>query len=135
MKALLIFAFTVTLLAAATPLYARGDEIVRPIVEEVTGFNGCRTKVVRLKPATADMLRDYLSRSARWEKYSGRQRKFVATDPPLEVVKIILARDGEWRFRRREPIEIARHRLARQVEQERAVPNGPRQHVIDARSA
>jgi hypothetical protein len=88
------------LLAAATPLYARGDEIVRPIVEEVTGFNGCRTKVVRLKPATADMLRDYLSRSARWEKYSGRQRKFVATDPPLEVVKIILARDGEWRFRR-----------------------------------
>lgn len=88
------------LLAAATPLYARGDEIVRPIVEEVAAFKGRRTKVVRLKPATADMLRDHLSRSARWEKYSARQRKFVATDPPLEVAKIILARDGEWRFPR-----------------------------------
>ena len=88
------------LLAAATPLYARGGEIVRPIVEEVAAFKGRRTKVVRLKPATADMLRDLLCRAARCEKYSARQRKFVATDPPYEVAKIILARDGEWSFQR-----------------------------------
>jgi hypothetical protein len=88
------------LLAAATPLYARAGEIVRPIVEEVAAFKGRRTKVVRLKAASTEMLRDYLSRTARWERYSGRERKFIAIDPPHDVAKILLSRDGEWKFPR-----------------------------------
>jgi hypothetical protein len=86
------------LLAAGAPLYARAGEIVRPIVEDVAAFKGRRTKVVRLKPASADMLRDYLSRAATWERYSTKKRKFVVTDPPGDVARIILSRDGEWRF-------------------------------------
>lgn len=88
------------LLTAGAPLYARAGEIVRPIVEDVAAFKGRRTKVVRLKPATADMLRDYLSRAVRWERYSSRQRKFFQADPPGDVARIILARDGEWSFPR-----------------------------------
>ena len=86
--------------AAGVPFYARGGEIVRPIIEEVAAFRGRRTKVARLKIVTVDMMRDALSRSARFEKYDGRAKKIVATDPPNEIAKIILARDGDWRFPR-----------------------------------
>lgn len=88
------------LIAAGAPLYARGGEIVRPIVEEVAAFKGRRTKVARLKAVTVDMLRDQLSRVTTWEKYDGRPKKFVVTDPPVEVARTILARDGDWHFRR-----------------------------------
>jgi putative DNA primase/helicase len=88
------------LIQAAMPVYARGGEIMRPIVEDVAAFKGRRTKIVRLKAVTADMLRDFLCRAARWEKYVARSRKFVAVDPPHDVAKIILARDGDWSFPR-----------------------------------
>jgi putative DNA primase/helicase len=87
------------LIAARAPLYARGGEIVKPIVEEVAAFMGRRTKVARLKPVTVDMMRDQLSRAARFEKYNGRAKKMLAIDPPHDLAKIILARDGDWHFR------------------------------------
>jgi putative DNA primase/helicase len=87
------------LIAAAVPFYARGGQIVRPIIQEVTAFRGGKTKVTRLRPVTDDMMRDQLSRVARWERYDGRAKKLVATDPPKDVAKTILARDGDWRFR------------------------------------
>jgi putative DNA primase/helicase len=87
------------LIEAGAPFYARGGEIVRPIIEEVSAFHGRRTKVARLKPVSVDMMRDHLSRAARFQKYSARAKKMVTVDPPPDVAKIILARDGDWRFR------------------------------------
>ena len=46
------------------------------------------------------MMRDHLSRVAKFEKYNGRAQKMVAADPPHDVAKTILARDGVWKFRR-----------------------------------
>jgi hypothetical protein len=88
------------LINAKAPLYARGGEIVRPIVEEVAAFKGRKTKVARLKPVSTDSLRDYLSRVARWEKYDGRAKKDVQIDPPYDVASTILARDGDWKLPR-----------------------------------
>jgi hypothetical protein len=91
------------LIAASAPLYARDGEIVRPIVEEVAAFKGRRTKIARLKPVTIDMIRDHLSRAARWEKRDGRSKKMIRTDPPPDVAKIILARDGDAATGRQHP--------------------------------
>jgi putative DNA primase/helicase len=88
------------LIAAGVPFYARGGEIVRPIVDQVPTFRGGKTKVTRLRAITEDMMRDQLSRVARWERYDGRAKKLVATDPPKDVAKTILSRDGDWRLRR-----------------------------------
>ena len=87
------------LIAADTPFYTRGGEIVRPIVEEVAAFKGRRTKVARLKSVTVDMMRDYLSRAVRFERWDSRAKQMAAADPPPDLAKIILARDGDWRFR------------------------------------
>ena len=86
------------LIAATVPFYARGGEVVRPIVEDVTAFKKRKTAVARLKPVTVDTMRDYLSRTARFEKYDGRAKAMVAADPPHDLAKIVLARDGDWKF-------------------------------------
>lgn len=88
------------LIAAGVPFYAHADELQRPIIDEVEATRGRKAKIARFATVTPDMLRDHLSRSARWEKFNERKKAFVPTDPPRDVAAIILSRVGEWRFLR-----------------------------------
>jgi hypothetical protein len=88
-----------TLIAADAPFYVRAGELVRPIIEDVPASKGRRTKVARLKPVSVDMMRDRLSGVAKFEKYDKRTQKMVPADPPYDIAKTVLARDGEWNFR------------------------------------
>ncbi|MEO6153410.1 MAG: hypothetical protein ABIT09_06690 [Croceibacterium sp.] len=87
------------LLTANAPLFVRGG-LVRPIVDVMPAANGRRAKVARLAEVDGDCLIDHLSRSADWVKFNARKRATVSTDPPRNVAMTILARDGEWRFRK-----------------------------------
>jgi hypothetical protein len=87
------------LIAAGVPFYSRGGHIVRPIMEEVAAFKGRRTKIIRLKQVTRDVMRDHLSRVARWERFDLRTHKAVPANPPYDVADVILGRDGEWKLR------------------------------------
>jgi hypothetical protein len=86
------------LIAAGVPFYAHADELQKPIVDEVEATKGRKTKVARLASVGPDMLRDYLSRSVRWERYDERKKCLVPADPPRDVAAIILSREGEWQF-------------------------------------
>ena len=86
------------LIAAGAPFYVRNGEIVRPIIENVSALKGRRTKTVRLRAVTADMVRDYLSRAAKFEKYNARSKKFIEVDPPHDIANTLLGRDGNWNF-------------------------------------
>jgi putative DNA primase/helicase len=86
------------LVAAGVPFYTRGGQIVRPIIESVPSFHGCKTKVSRVKTVNVDALRDYLSRAVRFEKLDKHGKKPIAIDPPYEIAHTILARDGQWLF-------------------------------------
>jgi putative DNA primase/helicase len=93
------------LLAGKVPFFQRGGEVVTPVVEDVAAFRGRRTKVVRLKIVSADLMRSELSRIAKWVKFDKRVKGpdgslgcDVACDPPLEVARTIL--DKSERFRR-----------------------------------
>jgi putative DNA primase/helicase len=87
------------LIAADAPFYARGGEIVRPVVDEVVATKGRRTKVARLRAVTVEAMRDHLSHVAQFVKYSGRAKDMVPADPPHDIAKTVLARDGSWSFR------------------------------------
>ena len=87
------------LIKAGAPFYIRGG-LVRPIVDEVPASRGHKAKVARLKVVDRDALIDHMSRSAQWMKWNVRKNCLVPTDPPHPVASIILARDGEWQFRR-----------------------------------
>ena len=86
------------LLRAHAPFYAYGQEICRPVIDEVEATKGRTTKVARLATATPDMLRDHLCRVARWVKFDPRKGSLLPIDPPHDVAKIMLSRDGEWKF-------------------------------------
>lgn len=88
------------LIDAEAPLYVRGSEVVRPTVDEMPASHGRTTNVARLVPVEADSAVDYMSRSASWQKYDGRSKSWVLTDPPVKVARTILSRDGEWQFPR-----------------------------------
>jgi hypothetical protein len=61
------------LISANVPIYQRGGNLVRPIVETVDATRGRMTNVVRLKVLDATYLRDLLCRHARWTRYDGRR--------------------------------------------------------------
>jgi putative DNA primase/helicase len=87
------------LIDAGAPFYTRGAQIVRPILDEVEAAKGHKTTAARLTAVSADVMLDYLSRSARWERFDRRSAKYVPTDPPRSVAATILSRDGEWMLR------------------------------------
>src|SRR5690606_39221418 len=86
------------LLAFGAPLYVHGATISKPVVDEVEATRGRTTKVARLTTATADVLRDYMSRAARWRKWDKRMSRHVPSDPPRDIAMTLLSRDGEWRL-------------------------------------
>jgi putative DNA primase/helicase len=86
------------LLASGAPFYARSGDIVRPVIERVPAFHGRKTKMPRLKMVNVDNMRDHLSRAAQFEKWDKRASKHIAVDPPPDVARTLLARDGEWSF-------------------------------------
>lgn len=69
------------LIAGGAPFYVRAGAIVRPIVEEVDGAHGRRTKAARLTSVSSGALLDWLSRLSRWEKLDGRSKKVAAGEP------------------------------------------------------
>jgi putative DNA primase/helicase len=86
------------LINAGVDFYTRGGQVVRPIIDEVDASKGRKTNSARLIEVNPDTMVDYLSRCARWERYDKRSKKCDPVDPPSIVAKIILARDGEWKF-------------------------------------
>jgi hypothetical protein len=88
------------LIDAGVPFYAHGDELQRPVVDEVEATKGRKTMVARFTTVTQDMLRDFLARTARWERWNERRKAYTPTNPPREVAAVILSRAAEWQFRR-----------------------------------
>jgi hypothetical protein len=88
------------IIAAGLALYQRGDALVRPVVEEVAAAHGRRTHIARLLPVDQHLITDCLCRSARFEKFDGRSERMKRINPPAELARVILSRQGEWTFPR-----------------------------------
>ena len=88
------------LIAAGAPLYVRAEKLVRPVLDDLPAAHGRRAKAARLTQVSEAAMIDYLSRAARFQKWDGRSKRYATINPPPQVAKIILSRDGEWPFRR-----------------------------------
>jgi putative DNA primase/helicase len=85
------------LVKANVDFYSRGGTLVRPAIDEVDASKGRKTKSARLLEVSPEGMVDYLSRYVRWERYDTRSKTTLPADPPKEVARIILDRDGEWK--------------------------------------
>lgn len=88
------------LIDSAAPFYVRGEQLVRPVIDDLPASHGRRAKVARLSQVTEAVMIDRLSRSANWQKWDGRAKKQVPADPTPKIAATVLARDGEWTFQR-----------------------------------
>lgn len=88
------------LIDADTPFYVRGEKLVRPVTDDLPAAHGRRTKVARLSEVGEAVMVDHLSRSANWVKWDARKKGLAAADPTPKVAATVLARDGEWTFRK-----------------------------------
>lgn len=88
-----------SLVESDAPLFVRGT-IVRPVVDRLPAAKGATAKVARLCEVGEYCLLDHLSRAANYLRFDVRKNGWVPTNPPKEVARIILAREGEWAFRR-----------------------------------
>jgi putative DNA primase/helicase len=87
------------ILAAKLPIYARGPQLVRPVMEEIEAAKGKKTWTARLVAVRTAGLIDNLSRVARWDKYDGRAKKRLSADPPGTVAAALLEREGDWKLK------------------------------------
>lgn len=87
------------LIEAGVPIYQRGGKLVRPIIETVDASRGRKTKIAQLRILDPVYLRDLMGRHAKWERYDGRAKKNVPTNPPFETAATVLAREGDWNFK------------------------------------
>jgi putative DNA primase/helicase len=87
------------LIDAGVPLYQRGGELVRPIIETVDASRGRKTEVAQLRILDPVYLRDLLARHAIWLRYDKKEDQLNQTNPPYVTATTVMARAGEWRFK------------------------------------
>jgi hypothetical protein len=87
-------------IASGTPIFTRAGVLVFPISETVTAANGGKTISARLGEYATDSFIEHVARSAIYQRHDARRRAWVDTDPPVQLVRMLLAREHSWGFPR-----------------------------------
>jgi hypothetical protein len=86
------------LLSAGTPIFSRAGKLVYPTVETTTAADGRKTVSAKLCEFEADSLLEPVAEAAIYRRFSVRQNDWIDADPPLQLVRMILARNRRWAF-------------------------------------
>jgi hypothetical protein len=84
------------LVASGEPIYSRGGVLVEPVSETMAATSANKTMAARLRELCPFSLLEPVARSAVFQKYSQRRRGWVDVDPPLQLVRMLLARERRW---------------------------------------
>ena len=84
------------LLASGLPIFQRGNDLVRPVVQDVPAARGRMTVSAALHTLDNVGLQDALCGVAHWLRYDGRSEDWLPADAPRGVADIILSRSGHW---------------------------------------
>ncbi len=84
------------IIEARLPIFQRGNNLVRPVVQEVPAARGKMTVSAALHEIGAHGLVDALCGCATWERFDARAEDWQRINPPKQVAEIILSRAGAW---------------------------------------
>ena len=79
-------------------MFSRAGSLVYPVGEFVTAADGGKTLMTRLSAFTVDSFIEPVAESAIFQRYSMRRKTWVDTDPPVQLVRMVLARERKWAF-------------------------------------
>jgi hypothetical protein len=86
------------LVKANVPFYQRNRKLQRVARVKAKNMTGEEIMIPGIVPVDAAILGRELGRSALWQRYDMKQKKFVSIDPPSAVAAQILAMVGDWPF-------------------------------------
>lgn len=86
------------IIAAKQPVFARGNDLVRPGRREVAAADGKTTVAACLVALNPSSMIDILCQTVEWQKWNKKAGELVAIDPPPAVANIMLSRVGRWSY-------------------------------------
>ena len=84
------------LIAAGMPIFVRAGTLVEPVGETMMAAGGRKMMSARLRPLCSDSLLEPVAEAAIFQRFNGRRNTWVDVDPPLQLVRMILARERRW---------------------------------------
>ena len=88
------------LLSSGLPIFSRAGSLVEPVAETMLAAGGRKTVVARLRPFCPDSLLGPIAEAAAFQRYDRKRKAWTETDPPLQLVRMILVAERRWRFPR-----------------------------------
>jgi hypothetical protein len=89
------------LIAGAVEVFSRAGFLVRPVGEFIAvNAAGGKTLMARLSTFASDSFTEPVAESAIFQHYSKRLKKWVDTDPPAQIIRMVLGRERKWAFPR-----------------------------------
>ena len=86
------------LLTSGLPIFSRAGALVEPVAESMLAAGGRKTVVARLRAFCPDSFLGPTAESAEFQKYDRKRNIWVEIDPPLQVVRTVLASERRWPF-------------------------------------
>lgn len=86
------------LIKAGLPIFSRGGNLVRPVIERMPAANGRETLAAKLRELQCAEIIDAMAQTIRFERFDRRLGRLVADWPPSNVARILMAREGRWSF-------------------------------------
>jgi putative DNA primase/helicase len=86
------------LLLSGLPIFSRAGRLVEPITESMAAADSRKTTVAHLRELSPESFLSPVAEAATFQKWDGRRKQLVDTDPPLHYVRVLLANARSWRF-------------------------------------
>ncbi|WP_419696755.1 hypothetical protein ACN2CC_15355 [Mesorhizobium muleiense] len=84
--------------AAHLPLYVGAVGLVYPAGRNVETAEGVSIIVTELVPVTAPVMKQFMDKATRFERYDRRSSQWLPVKPPRDIAELIIARRGFWPF-------------------------------------
>lgn len=88
------------LIASGAPVFARAGILVEPVSESAVAAGGYKTVSARLRPLCCDSLLKPVAEAAIFQRFNRKRNTWVDIDPPLQLVRMVLAGERGWAFPR-----------------------------------
>jgi hypothetical protein len=88
------------LVASGLPIFSRAGTLAEPVAETMLAAGERKTVVAQLHAFSSDSFLKPVAEAATFQKFNARRNDWVEIDPPLQLVRTVLANPRCWKFPR-----------------------------------
>jgi hypothetical protein len=88
------------LVASGLPIFSRAGTLAEPVAETMLAAGERKTVVAQLHAFSSDSFLKPVAEAATFQKFNARSNDWIEIDPPLQLVRTVLANPRCWKFPR-----------------------------------